>query len=149
MEVQNLIPDILMELILTAMSLHDILKRKVPVRLLVCMVIPVLASAAIAITGGRIGEKLIVMLVGVIPGALLILIGHITGKVGMADGIVLCALGILEGARGALVILAMGSLILSLVSMILLALKKVRRETRLPFIPFLGLGLLIWRFVFV
>ena len=139
-----------MESILTAMSLHDILKRKVPVWLLPCLLIPVITQIIMAaVTGEVIWEKLLFMLLGMIPGAALIMVSVVTHKVGMADGIVLCMIGMLEGMRGAFVILAMGSFVLSLVSMILLALKRVRKETSLPFIPFMGLGLIIWKFVFI
>ncbi len=139
-----------MESILTALSLHDILRRKVPVWLLPCLFVPVITQIVMAaIAGEEIGRSILIMLLGMIPGAALILVGVATRKVGMADGIVLCMIGMLEGIRGAFVILALGSFVLSLVSMVLLAFKKVRKETGLPFIPFLGLGLIVWRVVFV
>ncbi len=150
MEVQSFIPGILLESLITVMSVPDILKRKIPLWMLPGLSVPVAVQIVFFVMqGGEIGHRLIAMGLGMIPGLVLIVTGRITKKIGLADGIVLCVIGMTEGARGAVMILCGGCFILSLVSMILLAMKKVRKETCLPFIPFMGLGFLIWRLLIV
>ncbi len=62
-----------------------------------------------------------------LPGAALLLLAAGTKKAGCADGIVLMAIGALEGDRGCLAV-CFGSLVLiALLSGVLLALKRVRR----------------------
>ena len=159
MDIKLLIPKALMVLTVAAMSVPDIRRKKVPVYMMFLMLIPVTASIIsdlvdINIRGGEqvtieefIGRLLAVMGLGLIPGAALILLGRVTGKIGLADGIVLSGIGVMEGFMGALSVICFGSLLLSIPAAVLLAAKKVKRQTGLPFIPFLGAGYLIWIFL--
>ena len=76
-------------------------------------------------------------LLGMIPGICLLLIALLTGKAGYADGLVLLIIGMLETYRVSLFVLCMGLFLTSLVSVALLLLRKVKRQTAIPFIPFL------------
>ncbi|MBO4981161.1 MAG: hypothetical protein J6C84_04610 [Lachnospiraceae bacterium] len=74
---------------------------------------------------------------GMLPGLFLLAMAYLTKKAGYGDGVVLCLLGIRCGYRFCLAIFCMSLLLLSLTCMVLLLLKRVRRNTRIPYLPFL------------
>jgi leader peptidase (prepilin peptidase)/N-methyltransferase len=76
-------------------------------------------------------------LVGMIPGALLLLIARITEKMGCGDGFVLLMIGGVDGYMGSFVVLCMGSFFAALFCVVLLAVRKVKKHSRIPYIPFL------------
>jgi len=126
---------------LLALSVSDIREKKVPVWLLW---VGFMTGAGILLYRAAAGETDPMQAVSaLLPGAALLLLAAGTKKAGCADGIVLMAIGALEGDRGCLAV-CFGSLVMiALLSGVLLALKRVRRNTKLPFIPFLTAGWLI------
>lgn len=79
------------------------------------------------------------------PGVILLAVAAVTKKAGLADGIILMLLGISMGYEGCVAV-SLGSLVMiALFSGILLALHRVKKDTRIPFVPFLAAG---W-FIFV
>ncbi len=128
------------------LSVPDLLKKKITIWALTGAAVPVLSSLIYKIlAGGNIWKILLTAAVGSLPGAVLILLWRFTKKVGPADGILLCAIGMTEDFIGALMVLCISSFVMSVLSIILLMLKKVRKETALPFIPFMSLGYLLWK----
>lgn len=83
------------------------------------------------------------ILLGVIPGVLLLAVAWLTGKAGCADGVVLMELGLCLGYRESLFLFGFGLLLLSIVSVILLLLRKVKKDTRMPYLPFLAIVFLL------
>lgn len=126
---------------LAALSVSDIRERKVPVWLLWAGGI---TAAGILLYRAARGEADPVQTVrALLPGAALFLLAVGTKKAGGADGTVLLILGVLEGDRGCLTV-CFGSLVLiAFFSGVLLVMKKVRRNTKVPFVPFLTAGWLI------
>lgn len=61
-------------------------------------------------------------------------------QIGRGDGLVIAAIGLILGFRKCLFAVCMASLIMTLVSVIILILRKGNRNTRLPFIPALFAG---------
>lgn len=61
-------------------------------------------------------------------------------QIGRGDGLVIVAIGLMLGFRKCLFAVCMASLIMTLVSVIVLILRKGNRNTRLPFIPALFAG---------
>lgn len=120
---------------LLILSLYDIKEKKVPVAMLVA--------------GGIVGMVVVVYdcmvgnggwlqsMMGILPGAFLLIVAWATKKAGYADGIVLGIIGALKGYRAGCLILCFSLLLLSVVSIILLLLHKVGRKTQIPYIPFL------------
>lgn len=158
MEIRLLVPRGLMVLTVAALSVPDIRTKKIPLYMLLFTLIPVALSIVFNIAGNFwggewvtgevfLGRELAVMGLGLIPGAALIVLSKATGKVGLADGIVLSGMGLMEGFMGALSVMCFGSLLLSIPAAALLAARKVKKQTGLPFIPFLGAGYLIWIFL--
>ena len=118
---------------LIPMSVVDIRKRKVPVWMLG---IGALGAAGVLLYEGLTGELNGWQVCrGLIPGGILLAAAFVTGKAGLADGIIVMLLG---------VFMALGGLfLLSLFSGILLALRRVKRNTKIPFVPFLTVGWMI------
>lgn len=79
------------------------------------------------------------MLLGIIPGAFLLAIAGLSGKAGYADGVVLIELGVCLGYREIMLLFGFSLLLLSAVSILLLFLRKVRKNTKLPYLPFLAI----------
>lgn len=61
-------------------------------------------------------------------------------QIGRGDGLVIIAIGLVLGFRKCLFAVCMASIIMTLVSVIVLILRKGNRNTRLPFIPALFAG---------
>lgn len=61
-------------------------------------------------------------------------------QIGRGDGLVIVAIGLVLGFRKCLFAVCMASIIMTLVSVIVLILRKGNRNTRLPFIPALFAG---------
>ncbi len=78
----------------------------------------------------------------VLPGAFLLLVCFATGeKIGAGDGIFFVLLGLMvRDAEKMLVLLCLSLLFSSAVSAVLLGMGRVRRSTKLPFLPFAGIA---------
>ena len=82
---------------------------------------------------------------GMIPGAILLILGLITKMVGYGDGMAIMAMGAYMGVRKCLVMLTIAMFLMAVCSLVLLAAKKVTKNTKLPFLPFLTIGwLMLW-----
>ena len=119
----------------------DLRYKKIPVWLL--------AASGIIVTfvslyeARKDGIQDLQLLWGVIPGVGLMLIALITKKAGWADGVVLMLLGILVGFGACALSFALSMLMISVVSLVLLVLKRVGKNTYLPYLPFLWIGYLV------
>lgn len=126
---------------LLAASTLDIRSRRVPVWMLV------LAGAFAGLTvvhrcGFTLAEW-VEMVKGCVPGAILLILAAVTGKAGAADGIVLSFLGICMGGKVCLAVFMLSLLLISIFSGVLLVLRRVGRNTRLPYLPFLSAAWLL------
>lgn len=77
---------------------------------------------------------------GVLPGVLLILIAFATKKAGYGDGIVLLAVGAVAGGGKSLLIFGLSLLLICIWSILLLTMRKARRNTKIPYVPFLAIA---------
>lgn len=83
-------------------------------------------------------------LCGLIPGAIFIALSIITkGKVGIGDGIALGIVGSITGLSQALVIAGLGLFLQSLAAVVLLVIRRVDGQSRLPFLPFMLAGWIV------
>lgn len=85
---------------------------------------------------------------GLLPGVFQLVISFATRKAGAADGIILCIIGAMENYVCGIITWAAASLLIAVVSIVLLCMKKVNRNTKMPFIPFLTAGYLFGKIVF-
>ncbi len=82
-------------------------------------------------------------LLGLIPGIALMVIAYITKKAGYGDGLVLMQLGVCLGYRESVFLFCVGLILLAVVSVILLFLKVVRRDTKMPYLTFLAVAFML------
>lgn len=81
---------------------------------------------------------------GMIPGICVWILSYVTrGGIGRGDGYLLCITGAALGLEVNLAILCYGLLLAGVCAGILLVMRRVKRETKLPFIPFLTGGYLL------
>ncbi|SFC83439.1 prepilin peptidase [Butyrivibrio sp. YAB3001] len=82
------------------------------------------------------------IVLSLIPGLLLIIMSFMTsGGIGSGDGIVLLAIGPLFGLEKIYGGVLLAFAFCSLMSIFLLATKRANKQTHLPFIPFITLGM--------
>lgn len=133
-------------LLLIGLSIIDIRNKRVPIVLvwilsLVCLIGVVVRISTAELPFGRV---CVTCLVGAVPGILMCILAWLTKKVGVGDGIVLASIGFFENYACALVSLCAGSLVLSMISIVLMAIKKANKKTEMPFLPFLTMGYFLW-----
>lgn len=91
------------------------------------------------------GVPLAEVAAGVIPGGILLLVSLVTEEsIGYGDGLVLLILGVLCGVMEAVAVLGMALLLAAVLSIVLLVLRRVGRKTKLPFLPCLCSGYLLF-----
>lgn len=83
-------------------------------------------------------------LLGILPGIVVWMIGKLSGnRIGSGDGYVIMTLGICLGIWKILSCLLYGTVFCGLTGVILLVMKRKRKEDMLPFLPFLTMGYVI------
>lgn len=80
---------------------------------------------------------------GMLPGAVLVLTAFVTGKAGYGDGIVLCCLGMAMGWEKSILLFGISLFLICLCALVLLAMRRVGKNTSLPFLPFLAVAWII------
>ena len=91
------------------------------------------------------GGDLYMEAAALLPGCgLCLLAGLSDGKVGWGDGLCTLILGLLAGAGPCIFAVSAGLLLLSLLCVFLLALRKADRNSRMPFLPFLAAGYILY-----
>lgn len=99
--------------------------------------------AALFIREMIIGEESGTILIDLIPGAVMYLIAFFSKeRIGKGDALSLMFIGAVAGSSTVLMSLFVSLTIAAILSAILLALKKVKKDTKLPFIPFLSIGVI-------
>lgn len=119
----------------------DLRKKYVPVWLLAFGGIYVTIMLVIEAWGGKFDGMVLFWSMG--PGIVLLGIAILTKKAGWADGVILLFLGIQIGFRACVYSFTLSMLFISIVSLVLLVFKRVRKNTKLPYLPFLCVGYLV------
>lgn len=126
-------------LFLAVCAVFDGLYRQIP---LLVVWLGMLTAVCLQIYGAMGETGLPAVAVSLLPGAGFFLLSFISGeKVGYGDGWVLLMIGLFSGVYRCFLILLTGLLAESLVVIILLAFRKIRRDKEIPFSPFLLLGM--------
>lgn len=131
---------------LLVLSIWDLRERRVPLILLVAGSIWLGGVLGYELFTGRISW--LYLLLGSLAGVFFLLLAWISGKAGYADGIVLLWLGAAEGYRKVLLILVSSLLLVCLSAITLLMFGKVKKHTRIPYIPFLAVGYVMTKAAF-
>ena len=137
-EVKVLVREIWTALMLLAGSVMDIKDKTVPaIYLLIAAVGSVVMTV---IYKGELKE----MLLGLIPGAALLITGKLSGCMGEADGILLLLLGGMYGLRDGGELMMYALLTAAAASFFLIVLKHAQKKDTLPFIPFMLAGFMLF-----
>lgn len=99
--------------------------------------------AAFLIRERFLGEESIAILIDLLPGAVMYAVAFFSKeRIGKGDALSLLFIGSVAGSATVLMSLFVSLTIAAVLSAILLALKKVKKDTKLPFIPFLSIGVI-------
>ncbi len=124
-----------------SLGIMDLLKRRVPFFLLF------VGGALLPGIGCYrcVQEELgwMEVIVGIFPGLFMVLVAWLTKKAGYADGVVLIQVGVCLGYHKALLLYCFSMLLLSGVCIILLIFRKVKKETKMPYLSFLAMAYLV------
>lgn len=119
------------------LSFWDVKQKEIPTRLL-------LAGLLGGLIYGICGGEGWLLLMGVIPGMLLIFMSFLTKeKVGYGDGIMVIILGLVLGWPDSFVVYMLAQFGVLLFAIGLMAVKRIPRDTQIPFAPFLAAGVVI------
>ncbi|MBR1478557.1 MAG: hypothetical protein IJ608_11440 [Lachnospiraceae bacterium] len=130
---------------LCILSMLDIKEKKIPVA---AIVFGLLGALMYRVTVGLRADTAICVIIleiflGILPGLLLLVIALLSHKAGSADGPVIMVPGILLGYRVAVEVLCMSIFLISVFSIVLLIIRRVDKNTKLPYIPFAAVSLMI------
>ena len=128
--------------LLTYHSIFDIKKQCIPGR---SLAVGVVASCGWALGRGLLGmQSWTVLGAGLLPGVAALVLARVTREqVGRGDGWELVLMGNCMGLADCLFALEIALLGIFLVSAALLLLGKVRKSTRIAFVPFLWAGVVM------
>ena len=126
---------VLLGLFLMILSILDIKEKRISVFFLVCGSVLTGILLWFQIRQGSVGWLEIFL--GILPGLFLLAMAWLSKGAGYADGIVLIWLGGLYGYKNGLLFLGSSLFLLALLSIVLLMLRKVKRNSQIPYIPFL------------
>lgn len=130
------VADIVVLMLLILCSISDVKKRGVYTWILVAMSMLLLVFC---FWGGE--ERIVRALMGTIVGCFFLLVSWVTKEeIGYADSWLILLLGGYLGIRGVLVLLTLAFLISGIYGLVGFAIRRLKRESTVPFIPFLTIG---------
>ena len=81
---------------------------------------------------------------GILPGLGLLMLSYVMrGQIGRGDAYLMCISGAALGVKQGLSLLFYALLLAGSISLVLLVLRKVKKDTKIPFVPFLFGGYLL------
>lgn len=127
-------------IILIISSIGDIRKQEINIwEILACLAVSIIRIVAECLTGSFDMAEIIVCL---LPGAFLISMGLLTRQsVGFGDGLLALSAAPALGASATCIGLLAAIFICGLASALLLTIKRVGKNFRIPFVPFMTLGM--------
>lgn len=127
------------------LSIFDGRERRIPA---ICIYVGLLGAAGVVLyecIREPVKWKWIILsaLLGVFPGALMLALSYVTGKVGQGDGLVLIVVGMLTGYASCLLLICFSLLAMSFWCIGMLVCKRGARNTKVPYLPFLTVVYLV------
>lgn len=131
--------ELVLFLFLAVCAVFDGLYKQIP---LIVVWLGMLAAVCLRLYGAMGENGMAAVVLSLIPGMGFFLLSFCSReKVGYGDGWTLLMIGLFLGAYQCFLILLVGLLAESAVSIVLLMFKKMRRDREIPFVPFLLLGM--------
>lgn len=135
----KIVGSIILFVYLLAMSVYDIRKREIQMKVTAVAAVLLLAGQVSRIVQGELSWYWI--LGGVVPGLIIIAISWCTrGQIGIGDGIIFIVSGIFLGFYENEVLLFLSLLFSAAAGGILVLLKRMGRKDAFPFVPFVCAG---------
>lgn len=133
---------ILMLIVMLALSVQDIKNKEISGKLLITGAIISCLGAVMGVLGNKMSIPDVAL--SLLPGIGLLALSFVTRQqIGYGDGLVALILGPALGIE----MLAIGMLIAffgsGVFSLILLSIKKAKRKSRIPFVPFITFGMAV------
>lgn len=126
---------------LITISIVDISTRRIPVWMLI--VGGICAVPAFVEQGSGSLWNCADILMGMLPGVLLLGMGFVTKQVGYGDGLAALILGVVLGSGKSWMLFCVSLFLMAICSILLLALRKAKYKTKIPYLPFLAAGWLL------
>ena len=127
-------------LVLIIASIEDVRTKEIPAWEIVACAVISIAACALNVCRGKSDALGIFM--SLLPGAGILFIALMSGEgVGFGDGFLLLAAGPALGPWISVMGLVAALFAGSIVSGILVVIRKAKRSTRIPFVPFMTLGM--------
>lgn len=124
---------------LLLLSIGDIRRKELPLQ-------AVLGGLGVSLVYGLCKGDMYRLLVGVLPGVLLILMGFFTGeKVGYGDGLLVIVIGCVMGWPGSFVVYVIAQFGVLFYAVFLLVAKRAAGNVKVPFVPFLAVALMAYQ----
>ncbi len=133
------IPVILADgMLLGILAFQDVRKKRVDLLLVILLAI---VNTVICLLMKRSAGD---VCIGILPGVFAVLVALLTkGKLGLGDGLVLIATGVVYDWNRVMVIWLVGLVLSTVVGAVLIMMKKANIKTALPFLPFLFTGFVV------
>ncbi|MBR4669717.1 MAG: prepilin peptidase [Butyrivibrio sp.] len=133
---------ILMFIFMFVLSVQDIRNREISAKLLMICAVISISGAVIGILSNNM--SIIDVAISLLPGAGLLLLSFVTRQqIGYGDGLIALILGPALGIEILIIGLMAAFFGSGVFSLILLAVKKAKRKSRIPFVPFITLGTVV------
>lgn len=131
--------EIVLFLFLAVCAMFDGFSRRVP---LAVVWLGMLTAVCLQISGAMGETSLLTAVISLLPGMGFFLLSFLTReKVGYGDGWVLLMIGLFTGVYRCFLILLVGLIAESVAAILLIAVRKAKRDWEIPFLPFLLLGM--------
>ncbi|MDE7283697.1 MAG: prepilin peptidase [Lachnospiraceae bacterium] len=146
MQIDSILVKTLVCVLLFICSLFDIRKKELPLMILIAGFLAALGIEMWCIWKGL--ETVAGIAESLLPGIFFLLLSFCTReKVGYGDGLLLIILGLFLGFYRCFLVLCFGLIFSSVFALILLLFCKAGKNSRLPLVPFLTIGMGVSFFV--
>lgn len=143
----NIFLNIIFIIFLCTCTVFDIRKKEIPIHLILIGLISSFGVIIWQIFEGTV--SVIGVGVSFLPGLFFLLISFITKeKIGYGDGLILIISGLILGFYQCFLGLCISLICSSVFALLLLVLHKVKRDSKLAFMPFLTIGIGVSFFVY-
>ncbi len=131
-------------------SVSDIRTRRIPVSMLLVLALTAIyhVTYKLCYMGPSVEllRGMMAALLGALPGVAMTILSMYSDKVGKGDGLVIAAIGFCESCTFAALMMCLACILLALFSTVLLWRRRITKNTRMPYIPFLTVAYALIKF---